>query len=66
MGRASKGAGKTGARINKEGAKKVDYEVNQSWTAVYQSIARRMLCYSDKREALKVSTKELKEEVVSK
>ena len=46
-------------------AQEVDYEVKQSWTAVHQSIARRMLSYLDKSEALKASTKELKEQVQS-
>ena len=42
-------------------AQEVDCAVNQSWAAV----ARRMLSYLDNSEALKVSTKELKEQVVS-
>ena len=46
-------------------AQEVDCGVNQSWAAVYQLIARRMLSYSDNSEALKVSTKELKEQVLS-
>ena len=45
-------------------AQEVDYEVNQSW-AVHQSIARRMLSYLDNSEASKVSTNELKEQVLS-
>ena len=32
-------------------AQEVDCEVSQSWTAVYQSIARRMLSDLDKSEA---------------
>ena len=46
-------------------AQEVDYEVNQSWAAVYQSIVRRMLGYLDNSEASKLSTKELKEQVLS-
>ena len=46
-------------------AQEVDYEVVQNWTAVSQTIARRMLSYLDKSEASKVSTKELKEQVPS-
>ena len=46
-------------------AQDVDYEVNQCWTAVYQSMARRMLSFLDKSEAPKVITKELKEQVLS-
>ena len=46
-------------------AQEVDYEVNRNWTAVYQTIARIMLSYFDESEALKVSTKELKEQVLS-
>ena len=34
-------------------AQEVDYEVNQSWAAVYRSIARRILSYLDNKEALK-------------
>ena len=30
-------------------AQDVDYEVNQCWTAVYQSMARRMLSFLDKK-----------------
>ena len=46
-------------------AQEIDYEVNQYWKAVDQSIAREMLSYLDKSEALQVSTKELKEQVLS-
>ena len=45
MGRASKGAEEESRRK----AQEVDYEVNQNWTAVHQSIARRMLSYLDKK-----------------
>ena len=38
---------------------------NQSWAAVYQSMTRRMLRYLDNSEALKVSTKEMKEHFLS-
>ena len=43
----------------------MDWGVYQSWTAAFQSIARRMLSYLDNSEALKVRTKELKEKVLS-
>ena len=43
----------------------VDNEVNQNWTVVYQTIARRMLKYLEDSEALKVSTRELREQVLS-
>ena len=33
-------------------AQGVDYEVNQSWAAVYQTISRRMLSYLVESEAL--------------
>ena len=46
-------------------AQDVDNEVNQKWTAVYQTIAKKMLKYLDDGEALKVSTRELKEQVLS-
>ena len=46
-------------------AQEVDYEVNQNWTVVYQSIARRTLSYLDKREASKGSAKVKKEQVLS-
>ena len=46
-------------------AQAVDYGVNQSWTAVYQSFARRMFSYLDISEAFSVSIKELKEQVLS-
>ena len=46
-------------------AQEVDCGDNQSWAAVYQSIARRMLSYLDNSEALKASAKELKEQVLS-
>ena len=38
-------------------AQEVDYEVNQSWTAVHQTIAKIMLKCLDDREALKISTR---------
>ena len=43
----------------------LDYEGNQSWAAVYQSISRRVLSQLHNSEALEVSTKELKEQVLS-
>ena len=46
-------------------AQEVDNEVNRNWTPVYQTIARRMLSHLDESEALKVSTKESKEQVLS-
>ena len=46
-------------------AQDVDYKVNRNWTAVYQTVARRILSYLDNSEALKVSTKELKEQGLS-
>ena len=46
-------------------AQEVDWGGNQSWAAVYQSIAIRMLSHLDNSEALKVSTEELKEQVLS-
>ena len=63
MGRAPKGAGDTEGRGKKES--EVDCGVDQSWAEVNQWIARRMLSYLDNSEALKVSTKELKEQVLS-
>ena len=63
MGRALKEAGNRGGRIKKE-AQKVDCGVKQSWAAVHQSDARRTLRYLDESEGLKVSTKELKEQVL--
>ena len=42
-------------------AQEVVNEVNQKWTAVYQTIAKIMLKHLDESEALKVSTRELKE-----
>ena len=46
-------------------AQEADHEVNQSLAAVYQLIARRMLSYLDNSEALKVSTNEMKEQILS-
>ena len=46
-------------------AQDVDCGVNQSWAAVYQPVARRMLRYLDNGEAVKVSTKASKEQVLS-
>ena len=43
----------------------VDNDVNQNWTAVYQTIAKIMLKYLEDSEALKVSTRELEEHVLS-
>ena len=43
----------------------VNNEVNQNWTAVKQLISKRMLKYLEDSEALKVSTRELKEQVLS-
>ena len=43
----------------------MDWGGNQSWAAICQSIARRMLSCLDNSEALKVSTEELKEQVLS-
>ena len=43
----------------------MDCKVNQSWAAVYQSVARRMLSFSDNSEALKVDTKELEDHVLA-
>ena len=42
-------------------AQEVVNEVNQKWTAVYLTIAKRMLKHLNDSEALKVSTRELKE-----
>ena len=50
------------ARRNVQG---VDNEVNRNLTAVHQTIAKRMLKYLEDSEALKVSTRELKEQVLS-
>ena len=46
-------------------AQEVDYEVNQNWTAVNHTIAIKILSYLDLSEASKVSTRELKEQVLS-
>ena len=46
-------------QLSRKRTQEVDCEVNNSWAAVYQSIARRMLSC----EAFKVSTKELEEHV---
>ena len=43
----------------------VDNEVNQNWTAVYQTLAKRMLKCLEDSEALKVRIRELKEHVLS-
>ena len=43
----------------------VDDEINQNWTAVYQWTAKKMLRYLEDSESLKVSTGELKEQVLS-
>ena len=56
MGRASKAE-------SERKAHEVDCEVNQSWPAIYQSIARRMLSCLGNSEAKKVSTTELKEQI---
>ena len=40
-------------------AQEVVNEVNQKWTAVYLTIAKRMLKHLDDSEALKVSTREI-------
>ena len=44
--------------VSRRGTQEVDCEVNKSWAAVYQSVARRMLSYLDNSEALKEGTKE--------
>ena len=46
-------------------AQEVVCGVNQSWAAVCQSIARKMLSCLDNSEALKLSTTELREQVLS-
>ena len=43
----------------------VDDEVNQNWTAVRQWTAKKMLRYLEDSESLKVSSGELKEQVLS-
>ena len=43
----------------------VDDEINQNWTAVYQWTAQKMLRYLEDSESLKVSIRELKEQVLS-
>ena len=43
----------------------VDCEGNKGWAVVHQSIAREMLSCLDNSEALKVGTKELKEQILS-
>ena len=58
MGRASKVE-------CKRKVQEVDNEVNQHSTSVHQTIARLMLSYLDNSEASTVSTKELKEQVLS-
>ena len=45
-------------------AQEVDHEVNRNWTAIYQTIVTNVLSYMDESEALKVNTKELKEQVL--
>ena len=45
-------------------AQELECGVSQSWAAVYQSIARRMLSYLDNSEAFQMSTGELKEQVL--
>ena len=42
----------------------VDVEINQYWTAVYQWIAKKMLRSLEDSECLKVSTGELKKQVL--
>ena len=42
-------------------AQGVDCGVNQNWTAVYQTIATRMLSYLDESEALKSKHQRFKE-----
>ena len=43
----------------------VDDEVDQNWTAACEWIAKRMLKYLEDSEVLKVSTRELKQQVLS-
>ena len=43
----------------------VDDEVDQNWTAACELTAKRMLKYLEDSEVLKVSTRELKEQVLS-
>ena len=43
----------------------VDDEVDQNWTAACEWIAKRMLKYLEGSEVFKVSTRELKEQVLS-
>ena len=43
----------------------VNDEVDQNWTAVFQLIAKKMLKYLEDSEALKISTGELKERILS-
>ena len=50
------------ARCN---VQEVDDEVDRSWTAASEWTAKKMLKYLEDREALKVSTRELKEQVLS-
>ena len=45
-------------QLSRRRTQEVDCEVNKSWAAVYQSIARRTLSYLD-NESLKVGTKEI-------
>ena len=43
----------------------VDDEVNQNWTAAYEWTAKKMAKYLEDSEVMKVSTRELKEQVLS-
>ena len=43
----------------------VDDEINQNWTAVHQLTAKKMLRYLEDSESLNVSTRELKDQVLS-
>ena len=63
MGRARQRVLPTQEEDLRRKVQEVGYEVSQSWTAVYQSIARRMLIYLDRSEALEESTEKLKEQV---
>ena len=45
--------------------REVDEEVDQNWIAAYGGIAKKILKYLEDSEALKVSTRELKEQVLS-
>ena len=49
----------------RRGVQEVDDEVDQDWTEAYDWTAKKMLKYLEDSEALKVSTRERKEHVLS-